>query len=43
MPWDHESVSWEEEGDLRDVIEYVRGSKLLRLPNEWRAVLPTSI
>ncbi|CAK9002312.1 unnamed protein product [Durusdinium trenchii] len=22
MPWDHESVSWEEEGDLRDVIEY---------------------
>lgn len=43
LPWDVESVSWEEEADLRDVIEYVRGSKLLRLPDEWRAVFPSAI
>lgn len=41
MPWDDESVAWCEEADLRDALRYVRGSKLLKIPLEWRVVLPT--
>lgn len=28
------------EGDLLSVVRYLRGSKKLKLPNEWRSVLP---
>lgn len=43
MEWDAGSEQWEEEADLRKAIRYARGSKLLKIPPEWRAVIPTSI
>ena len=35
--------SWDSHADLKDVIVYCRGSKLLKIPAEWRPWLPTSI
>ena len=43
MEWGPESISWDEEADLRDVIRYARGSSKLRIPDGWREVLPTTI
>ena len=43
MAWDTGSISWDEEADLKRVIRYVRGSKLLKIPESWRSVIPTSI
>lgn len=43
MEWDDQSRQWEGEADLRKVITYLRGSKLLRIPTEWRAVIPTNV
>jgi len=40
MEWDDGSISWEQEADLRKAIMYVRGSKLLKIPAEWRNVIP---
>ncbi|CAK9040702.1 Uncharacterized protein SCF082_LOCUS23615, partial [Durusdinium trenchii] len=34
MPWCQEGALWEEEADLRDALIYVRGSKLLKIPEE---------
>ena len=34
---------WDECSDLRDVLVYVRGSQLLRIPLSWRPLLPTSL
>ncbi|CAL1136134.1 unnamed protein product, partial [Cladocopium goreaui] len=31
MKWDQQSIAWEQEADLRKVLQYARGSKLLRL------------
>lgn len=43
MEWDEGSSEWDQEADLRRVVKYVRGSKHLKLPEEWRNVLPVSI
>lgn len=43
MSWDDGSSDWDMEADLKRVILYVRGSKLLRIPPEWRKVIPHSI
>jgi len=43
MSWDDGSSDWDVEADLKRVIVYVRGSKLLRIPPEWRKVIPHSI
>ena len=43
MEWGADSILWEQEADLRKAISYVRGSKLLRIPEEWRNVIPKSI
>ena len=34
---------WDPCSDLRDVLCYVRGAKRLRIPEEWRSVLPKEI
>lgn len=34
---------WDDCSDLRDVLVYCRGSKRLRIPSEWRGVLPTEL
>lgn len=43
MPWCQEGALWEEEADLRDALIYVRGSKLLKIPEVFRDVLPKNI
>ena len=34
---------WWDDCDLKDVIVYCRGSKLLKIPDGWRALIPTEI
>ena len=43
LPWDEEGAAWELEADLKELIIYVRGSKKLRIPSEWRCAIPTAI
>lgn len=43
MKWDQQSIAWEQEADLRKVLQYARGSKLLRLPEGWREIIPKEI
>ena len=43
MSFDDEGKAWEQEADLRDVIQYVRGAKKLIIPDGWRPLLPTEI
>ena len=43
MSYDDEGKAWEQEADLRDVIQYVRGAKKLIIPDGWRPLLPTEI
>ena len=43
MEYNEEGRAWEQEADLRDVIEYTRGSKKLVIPEGWRQLLPSTI
>lgn len=43
MEWGTDSELWDEEADLTDALRYVRGSKLLKIPLQWREVLPTEV
>jgi hypothetical protein len=36
LPWDD---CWED-AEVRSVIRYIRGSKLLAIPADWRPLLP---
>ena len=38
-----DGIAWEQESDLREVIRYARGSKLLSIPPDWRPLLPNAI
>jgi len=40
---DDDGKAWEQESDLREVIRYARGSKLLSIPSDWRPLLPGGI
>ncbi len=35
--------SWDECSDIQDVLIYCRGSKKLKIPPEWRPVLPSEL
>lgn len=43
MKWDQQSIAWEQEADLRKVLQYARGSKLLRVPEGWKEIIPKEI
>ena len=43
MQWTDESSNWTDEADLDRAIKYARGSKRLKLPVEWREVLPCAL
>lgn len=43
MAWGAQSDEWDREADLWMAIRYARGSKLLRIPEEWRDVIPKYI
>ena len=34
---------WDDHSDLLCVIRYLRGSKKLKLPEEWRPLIPTCL
>ena len=43
MDFSEECRKWDMEADLCDVLRYVRGSRKLSIPQEWRNVIPTSL
>ena len=43
MEYNEEGRAWEQEADLRDVIQYTRGSQKLVIPEGWRPLLPSTI
>ena len=43
MEYNEEGRAWEQEADLRDVIQYTRGSKKLVIPEVSSPLLPSTI
>jgi hypothetical protein len=43
MDFSDECRAWDLEADLGRVVKYVRGSKKLSIPPEWKNLIPKSI
>jgi hypothetical protein len=43
MNFGEECKQWDPEADLVRVVQYVRGSKKLNIPREWRELIPKTI
>ena len=43
MNFGEECKQWDSEADLVRVVQYVRGSKKLNIPREWRELIPKTI